>query len=876
MSKWKQAPIVGGAYLDDSRPFSVQDCQNLLPQAAETEGTRSRMILRPVPGLQEFATFPNVTRDRGGYVAEGQLFVVKGETLVQANPNGSLTIRGTIPGRGRCSFAHNGVSELKIVTGSSGYIYDWSTETLTQITDSGYPGEFITDYIAHLFIGIEPGHRYFLNSALDDGLSYNALETYQGEARPDNMVSLVTSNGSVVVFSTDSTEFFAYTGTTNALFERIPGTTKDRGCAATHAVTKLDEAIYFIGSDGNGYELRGYNIRRITTHAIEQAWARCTLSKAYSFGYEDRGHKIWYVTFPDGHTWGYDIAASAAMGKPVWHRRKSQGMDRWRLSWLDKWNGRWYGGEYNSGRIYRLDWDYHLEGCDRIHWKRTSGVLHNAQNRVALNAFEVVVDAAGEASACASVETLVFDPDQYTVSTLTIGGGLPDAAVGDTANFRYATIGGVSPITFAVTAGSLPAGTTMDSLGNITGTYTTAEHDNAWTVTATDAEGNTATKVEAQYVLDMVGDFEDGTTGTAYSDSVSGSMGTAPYTFAKTSGTLPTSLTLSSAGVLSGTPTVKGTYNFSVTINDAASVDQTKAYSVVIANLAAWLVSGANGGIATSPDSITWTARTSGAGASFGLRGLAFGGGTYVAVGDNSGSGTHYICTSPDGVTWTERTTATVCGYLRGVAYGAGLFVCVGNDGGSADGKIQTSPDGITWTDRTVPVGCGPLMGVCFGNGRFVTVANNTGTISHSADGINWSLVTLGGSFDAVTFANEMFMAVGDDGQTYTSANGIAWTLRTGSLADHFFASVTGGNGVWIAGTSTGASAGIYRSTDDGDTWTSVYTGGTYFCAAYGGGQFLVGTTSGVGRYSEDGGDTWNSATIHPIAIDTYALLYVG
>jgi hypothetical protein len=44
--------------------------------------------------------------------------------------------------------------------------------------------------------------------------------------------------------------------------------------------------------------------------------------------------------------------------------------------------------------------------------------------------------------------------------------------------------------------------------------------------------------------------------------------GIAPFTWAST-GTLPTGLTLSTAGVLSGTPTAAGTYNFSVTPTDA-------------------------------------------------------------------------------------------------------------------------------------------------------------------------------------------------------------------------------------------------------------------------------------------------------------------
>src|SRR5439155_20025642 len=55
-----------------------------------------------------------------------------------------------------------------------------------------------------------------------------------------------------------------------------------------------------------------------------------------------------------------------------------------------------------------------------------------------------------------------------------------------------------------------------------------------------------------------------GTVGTPYSQALSAAGGTAPYTWTVTAGAVPAGLTLSSAGVLSGTPTASGTANFTV------------------------------------------------------------------------------------------------------------------------------------------------------------------------------------------------------------------------------------------------------------------------------------------------------------------------
>jgi hypothetical protein len=95
------------------------------------------------------------------------------------------------------------------------------------------------------------------------------------------------------------------------------------------------------------------------------------------------------------------------------------------------------------------------------------------------------------------------------------------------------------------------------------------------------------------------------------------------------------------------------------------------------------------------------------------LSGVAYGNGTFVAVGE---LGT--ILTSPDGVTWTIRTSGTSA-YLSGVAYGNGTFVAVGELG-----TILTSPDGVTWTIRTSGTTYS-LNGVAYGNGTFVAVGSN-------------------------------------------------------------------------------------------------------------------------------------------------------
>lgn len=71
--------------------------------------------------------------------------------------------------------------------------------------------------------------------------------------------------------------------------------------------------------------------------------------------------------------------------------------------------------------------------------------------------------------------------------------------------------------------------------------------------------------------------------GASYSAVLQASGGTPPYNWSVSSGTLPGGLTLSTGGVLSGTPTAAGTFSFTARVTDAASNSTTASLQVTIA-----------------------------------------------------------------------------------------------------------------------------------------------------------------------------------------------------------------------------------------------------------------------------------------------------
>ncbi len=94
--------------------------------------------------------------------------------------------------------------------------------------------------------------------------------------------------------------------------------------------------------------------------------------------------------------------------------------------------------------------------------------------------------------------------------------------------------------------------------------------------------------------------------GVAYSQTITASGGTSPYTYTVTSGALPAGLALSTGGALSGTPTAGGTFSFTVTAKDSNNITGAQAYTLTVNcadhHVIAGDIDGGAGGRVVQPD----------------------------------------------------------------------------------------------------------------------------------------------------------------------------------------------------------------------------------------------------------------------------------
>jgi large repetitive protein len=196
-------------------------------------------------------------------------------------------------------------------------------------------------------------------------------------------------------------------------------------------------------------------------------------------------------------------------------------------------------------------------------------------------AYTVTVTDADKATAMATFSLAVNAP------VIAIAPATLPAATAETPYSQTLTAtGGTAPYTFTET-GSLPTGILLNSTTGVLSGTPTATGPFSFTVTATDKNnftgmGTYTLTVNAPVIAVAPTTLMSPTVGVAYSQTLTGGGGTAPYTFSISAGVLPGGLGLSPAGVLSGTPTAGGPFSFTVMATDKDNFTGIQVYTVTV------------------------------------------------------------------------------------------------------------------------------------------------------------------------------------------------------------------------------------------------------------------------------------------------------
>ncbi|HEX7936768.1 MAG TPA: hypothetical protein VF573_27355 [Paraburkholderia sp.] len=318
--------------------------------------------LKPTPGIQPFTVLSKGPL-RQLWHQNGRTFAVAGNGFYEVFANHTNMLRGLVAVDSKpASISSNGSAgnQVFVVSGNYGYIFNLSTNTLTQIGDSEFPfpctmGAFIDGY----FLALKGRTNQFQWSALEDGLTWDGLDVAQLSQTSDFIQSITNVHGQLSILGTQTSVVWADTGGSSA-FEPIPGSLGMQGSAGAWSAAVLDNTLCWVGSNEQGhavvYRMNGYTPQRISTHAVETALQNCQrLSDVIAWTFQMDGHAFYCLYIPSADCqWVYDASTSLWFQWSIWNTTTLK---------FEPWVGRCHTfafgkhlvGDRQSGAIYEMD-----------------------------------------------------------------------------------------------------------------------------------------------------------------------------------------------------------------------------------------------------------------------------------------------------------------------------------------------------------------------------------------------------------------------------------------------------------------------------------------------------------------------------------------
>lgn len=376
------------------------------------------------------------------------------------------------------------------------------------------------------------------------------------------------------------------------------------------------------------------------------------------------------------------------------------------------------------------------------------------------------------------------------------------------------------------------------------------------------------------------GTLPDGATDTVYNQTLAASGGATPYTWSVDSGSLPAGLTLSGAGVISGTPTTAGTSSFTIRVSGSDSASSTTSFNLTITdstpsptdNTLYWDPNGASPNTGTASTgawngvNAFWNTASSGSG------------GTLQAVTANThdlvfSSGTNFTAASAitisgavlaKSLTFQQAGAVTLSG--TGITLGTGgvnfsngagantisapITLAAAQSITNSDDSVQTISGGVTGA-YNLALKAESTGGLTVSTGA----VNNAGAISNTGGSTGPTLISasLGSSVTGVTQNSSTSpLTLSGANSSYAGPVTLATgTLKLGSataLGGNGSATGSGGALSIAAGTTLDTSATTTLSTVNPQHWNGDFTYGGTFALNTGTGAISLGNTAATTR----------------------------
>jgi hypothetical protein len=368
-------PFIGPSEPLEDRKSSSQRSINLYMAAIEGGGEDKQYVLKSAPGMYSIFTMP-ATID--GYCTDeiGAIFMVAGGKLYRNYNNyTAYDYLGDVGLVGGQPIQILSAGDYVFITGvPNSYVYNKTTGAVSQITDPDFPGCSTVAFLDGYWIASIAQNEQFFISAIDDPMTWDAIDFSSADSSGDRIVALATFKGELIIFGSRSTEIWVNSGDEDFPFVRYSAGSINIGIASPESFVSTGDAIYWLGSAESGanyiYEMQGHQPVRISTRAIEEDM-RATGNPGYQaklWTYQAPGNEfIGFKFFGSVSTWVFDTAIRK------WHERCELSSGQYVASRVDyiTANGDGFLIALGGDKVYFVASDYYYIDGDPLPRERT-------------------------------------------------------------------------------------------------------------------------------------------------------------------------------------------------------------------------------------------------------------------------------------------------------------------------------------------------------------------------------------------------------------------------------------------------------------------------------------------------------------------------
>jgi large repetitive protein len=223
-----------------------------------------------------------------------------------------------------------------------------------------------------------------------------------------------------------------------------------------------------------------------------------------------------------------------------------------------------------------------------LNLNQINGVISGTPTAEGTSSFTVRVQDSGGLADTQDLSITINQPAPPPAPNITTT-TLPGGTIGQFYNQTLQATGGTGGLTWSIAAGNLPAGLNLNqTTGVISGIPLVPADTSSFTVRVADAAGQDDTQA-LSITINLINPpvittttLPGGTVGQAYNQTLQATGGILGLTWTLSGGSLPAMLSLSPAGVISGTPTNAGTSNFTVRVTDTLNQTDTQDLSIAV------------------------------------------------------------------------------------------------------------------------------------------------------------------------------------------------------------------------------------------------------------------------------------------------------